>query len=493
MSAIPLRDYQQRGFNSIRRAYFEGKRAPLYVAPTGAGKTRLLSAIGHSASTRGKHVWIVVHREELLDQTSRGLEELGIAHGVVAANRTPDLSQLVQVAMVETFRRRLKMGQDLGDVDLIIFDEAHHAVAGAWKFIRERYPKARILGVTATPERLDGRALGDIFDELIIGPLISELMRDGWLSEARTYVPPALVDLAKVRVASGDFDRDELAAEMDRSIITGDAVAHYARLCRGEPAIAFCVSVAHAEHVAEQFRAAGFRSQSVDGTMKRSMRRARIRGLETGEVQVLTSCDLISEGTDIPAVSVAILLRPTQSLVLHLQTIGRALRPVYAEGFDLNTTAGRRAAIAAGPKPFATVLDHVGNCIKHGPVEEEREWRLTGKRKLPKKAKGDAGVALRQVTCPKCYRMHKPEPTCPQCGHVYETKAADTPEQVAGTLRQLTDDDAFAMRQQKENDREAVRRARTLVELQAIAKARGYSASWAPQVLLSRRRKGIHT
>lgn len=488
MSPRAPRPYQREGIQLIRASFAEGHRAPLYVAPTGAGKTFTFCLIASSAVRHSKRVVVVVHRQELLSQTSRALDDMGIAHGLIAPGITPDPRAFVQVAMIGTLRRRLEQGRAGDAFDMVIFDEGHHATAGEWGRIRVLAPTARLLGVTATPERLDGQGLGaefgGVYDDLILGPTTEALMADGYLCRAAVFAPQSLVDLEGVKNRGGDYAGAELASRMDRPQITGDAVAHYGRICPGAPAIAFCASVAHAQHVAQQFRAAGWSADSIDGELADGLRRQRIRDLGEGRLHVLTSCDIISEGTDIPVVTAAILLRPTQSLTLHLQQVGRALRPVYAQGFDLSTREGRLAAIAASKKPQAIVLDHVGN-IRHGLPEEPRDWTLAGR---PRNGRAREGApALRVAQCPECFRAHSPAPACPSCGHAYEATVR-APAMVGGELVEVTEEDRIALAQQRAEQRREVGRATTLEALEAIARARGYKQAWARHVWNSRQR-----
>jgi DNA repair protein RadD len=388
MKTVALRDYQQKGILDIRAA-MRSARSVLYVAPTGSGKTVLFVFIAQSAIALGNRVWILVHRQELLFQTSRSLDALGVSHGVVAPGFTPAPHELVQVCSVQTLRNRILQGR-IGDVDLVVIDEAHHATAGSWRTILEARPRARFLGVTATPSRADGNGLGvaagGVFDVMTLGPSVAHLMAEGYLCKAAVFAPPSQLDLTNLRLRGGDYEPKALAERVDRPTITGDAVSHYRRVCSGQPAIAFCASVAHAKHVAEQFRAAGFRSESIDGSMADTDRKRLIDALGTGKMHVLTSCEIVSEGTDIPVVAAAILLRPTQSLALHLQQVGRALRPVYVPGANVATREGRLSAIASSAKPRAVILDHVGNTLRHGLPDEGWEWSLEGK---PKRGGGE--------------------------------------------------------------------------------------------------------
>lgn len=409
---IQLRDYQQDGVTDIRDAYRSGKRSPLFVAPTGSGKTVLFAFIANGTSRKGNSVLILVHRQELVDQTCRTLRAFGVPHGVVAAGRTPDRTHAVQVASVQTLVRRLAQYRP----DLIIIDEAHHGTAGSWRKVLDAYPHARVLGVTATPERLDGRGLGEVFDALVMGPQVRDLIRNGHLAPPLYFAPPQSADFSSIHIRGGDFAQDELAKVMDKASITGDAVEHYRRICQGAPAVAFCASVAHAQHVAEQFAAAGYRAGTIDGNMEREERRDIVRALGDGRLNVLTSCEIINEGFDLPIVVAAILLRPTMSLGLHLQQIGRVLRP-------------------APGKTRAIILDHVGNLARHGLAEDTREWSLEGRRKKGKRKADEPEVEVFQ--CPNCYCCHAPAPECPQCGHIYEKKQRQELKQKDGTLEMI--------------------------------------------------------
>lgn len=460
---IELRDYQQQMVAALRASFARGLRRVVLYLPTGGGKTFTFSWVAQSAAARGSRVLVLVHRQELLMQSSRSLDALGVPHGLIAARYAMNPAERVQVASVQTLVRRL--GTLGWEPDLIIVDECHHAVAGSWRKVLDRYSDARVLGVTATPCRADGRGLADVFEDMVVGPSVRWLMANGHLTQARVYAPPQVADLSGVRRQGGDYQRGELGLRMDNRIITGDAVEHYRRICGGLPAIAFCVSVAHAEHVAEQFRAAGFRAESLDGSMDDALRRDRIAALGDGRLQVLTSCDIVSEGTDIPIVSAAILLRPTMSTGLYLQQVGRVLRP-------------------APGKDYAYVLDHVGNVLRHGLPEEDREWSLDG----TSARRGQQAPPVRQ--CPKCFTAHSPRPVCPTCGHVYQTDPAErVPEAAGGELIEL---DAVRRRLLEQERKRARAReqasATTLEALIALGKQRGYRnpVAWAEHVHRSR-------
>jgi len=466
---IKLRSYQETSINSVRQSYANGSKAPLLVLPTGAGKTICFSYIASSAVAKGNKVWILVHRVELLRQTSEKLTWAGVRHGLINPLYTADLSAKCQVASVQTLVKRIDRYKQHIKPDLIIIDEAHHATASTYRQIIDAYPHARVLGVTATPIRSDGKGLGalsgGLFDDMIVGPQISELIQLGFLVKPVVYAPTERLDLSGIKVKLGDYDKKEIELRVDKPTITGNAVAHYTKLCAGSPAVAFCISVAHAEHVANEFRMAGYRAYAVDGSMDDDQRKRILGGLANGSVQVVCSCDLISEGTDIPAIGCAILLRPTQSTSLFIQQVGRALR----------TCEGKEHAI---------ILDHVGNVLTHGMPEDDRDWSLDGEVKRGgKKKKKEQVVRVKQ--CPSCYAMHNPAPNCPHCEYKYEVEAREI-KQEEGELRQVTEDAAKIIRKQRSRE---VGAARTLEDLLRVQKARGYKEGWANHVWMSRNKK----
>lgn len=466
---LTLRPYQSKGVQDIRSSYLQGRKAPLLVLPTGGGKTVVFSHIAGSVASKGKRVMVLVHRVELLRQTSSALNKNGVDHGLINPQYTPDYRKPVQVASVQTLVKRLHFFHQYPP-DLIVVDEAHHATAGTWKKIIAEFPTARILGVTATPCRGDGTGLGvdhgGVFDDLIIGPQIQDLIDQGYLVKPVVYAPMNRLDLSGVKVVRGDYDTKALAEKVDKPKITGDVVAHYSKLCPGTPAVVFCVSILHAQHVAAEFRAAGYRAYAADGTMDDDTRKRILNGLGNGSVQVVTSCDLISEGTDIPAIGCAILLRPTQSTGLYIQQVGRALR----------TCEGKEHAI---------ILDHVGNVLTHGMPDEPREWTLDGDVKRKGKKKGDEAPPVRVRQCPQCYSVHEPAATCPNCGHVYEVDANKL-EHEDGELQQITPEQALMLKRQKARE---VATARTYEELEAIGRKRGYKPGWARHMWAARQQK----
>lgn len=453
---IQFREHQERGASDIRAAFRSGFKAPLYVAPTGSGKTVLFSGICHGAMSKGKSVAIIAHRGELLEQISGTLERFDVPHSFIAAGEPYDPRKIVQVASSQTLVRRVS---SLPAPDLLLIDEAHHAtlkntigkIIKAWGCKR--------IGFTATPSRLSGEGLGDVFDTMILGPTVSELTDIGLLSPARAYAPPG-ADLTNLHVRAGDFVHAESEAAMDKPTITGDAVQHYRKHADGLPFVAFCCSLKHAAHVVADFRAAGIDAVDIHGQMAKGVRHEIVRDFRTGRLRGLVSVDLISEGFDVPGIHAGIFLRPTASRTLWFQQIGRILR----------TAEGKREAIA---------LDHAGNILRHGLPTDDQQWTLEGRTKG--NAKADPSVSVR--ICPQCYSASNSRSlTCGECGFRPEPEGR-TVAQEAGELVLVES----AQRSLRDEEREVT----SLEGLIALGRKRGYANAgwWAVMKMKARERK----
>lgn len=403
-------------------------------------------------------------------QASAAMDRNGIRHGIISPAYTPDLQANVQIASVMTMAARLK--KHPFKYDLIIVDEAQHSGAKSWVNIRGHFSESRLLGVTATPCRQDGKGLGveagGMYDDLILGPTIMQLIAKGWLVQPMLYGAKKNIDFSGIDIKMGDYDAEQQERLLDKSGITGSAVGHYREVCDGVPCVVFCVSILHAEHVARQFCESGYAAEKIDGYMTRDEQKRIIKDFSERRIQVLVNVDLIGEGFDIPAIGCVIMLRKTKSLALFLQWTGRALRP--CEG-----------------KEYAVILDHVGNYIDHGMPHWDREWTLDGKKKRSRKS--DEKL-LRTVQCPSCYRVHEPAPICPYCDFTYEVKKRDIKE-TDGKL-ELINGDAEVEEMLKRKKKQEVGMAGSLDALTAIEKARGYKKGWAKHVWDAKQKKTVN-
>lgn len=607
MAKFILRDYQKNFIKDIHSQFCAGYKAVCGQSPTGSGKTVIFSYIANGAISQGSKVVILVHRQELILQTSLALAKFQIPNAIIApasvikssaqiqyrelGRNYIDLNSPCVVASVQTLGRRLdeftnyfdfiitdecfvgdtliktkngykkikniksgdfvytfnekecffeykpvekrlkkplnenlirinniictenhlfftknnwKKAKDLTVSDFLlneyfnfvkiksitnvkknnedsVYDltvadnhnyfangflvhNCHHAVAGQWRNVTDRNPNAFLLGLTATPERLDGKGLGiesgGVYEKLVLGPSVKSLIERGYLSQPRVFAPPINFDDSALRTIAGDYDVKQMSEMLDQPQIIGDCVRHYSKICPNMPAIAFCSTIEHARHTAEQFCNAGFNFKCIDGTMSDFDRRDAIEDLGSGRYDGLTSCNIISEGTDIPVVGCAIFLRKTKSLSLYLQQAGRVLRPYSG-------------------KEYSIILDHVRNVENHGFPEDERDWSLEGRRK---QKRDEDEIFIR--TCPQCYACYKSSlRACPVCGFGAEN-AIKSQREIEFIDAELVE----IQKVQKERERKEANAFNKLLEL---GKQRGYSNpyAWAKIVLNSRKRK----
>jgi len=420
---IELWDYQKDIINNARKALESGFMSPLVVSPTGSGKTYMFSDIAKKASVKGKTVYILVHKKEILEQTKASLFSMGVVTGQVASGK-PMTRDNIQVAMVGTLVHRLN---DIPNPDLFLIDEAHHSVAGQWQKILKKFPNIPRIGWTATPERLDGVGLGDIFDTMILGPSIAELVAKKFLAYPILKTPEK-ERLIVYKMRNGDFDKDQQFAHMSDKVVVGDVIDNYREHFDGLPAITFCANLEHCYDMEKHFLDANIKAMVVQGNMKKSDRERAIKGLADGTFNTVLSCNLISEGVDVPVLAGTIHLRRTQSLSLWMQQFGRGLRKYPG-------------------KDHAIILDHAGNYYLHGHPLDEQNWSLYSEKRNIKKA--DPSI----TRCPSCYAVWPGKPRkCldAACGfelNRVEIKPDETtvPQNVEGQLRDVlpgTIDDA---------------------------------------------------
>ncbi len=397
-----LRPYQQR---AVELLYEHRAGRPLLALATGAGKTVCFAHVVRQFSDQGCRALVVAHRRELIHQAHGRLAALGIDAGLILAGERPS-DRAVQVASVQTLARR-----DPPPAELVVVDEAHHAVGPTYQRLLETYPRSWIIGATATPFRLDGRGLGSLFTAIVAPVTVADLVADGTLIAPTVYAP-ASPDLAGVRTVAGDFDGEQIAERM--SGLTGNVVEHWLRLSPGRRTVAFAVNVEHSRALVSRFLDAGVKAAHLDGSSTTQERESVLAALRSGAVTLVSNCNLFGEGWDLPALETAILARPTKSLCLHLQQVGRVMR-------------------AAEGKQGALVLDHAGNTHRHGLVTDPIEFSLDAK------VRREAVASHR--TCRSCYAIVELAATsCPQCGASFA--AADlitpVPQEQKGELVPIT-------------------------------------------------------
>ncbi len=450
---IALRPYQQQSVEDLRAAMRVHRRV-LFQSPTASGKSVMIAYMIGESARKGMSSWLVCHRKELLSQLSDTLWEAGVPHGRLAAGE-PETADPVQVATIQTLVRRLDR---LPSPDVLAYDEVHHIVSPTGMRLVEHCNGSWLIGLTATPTRLDGRGLGDVFTALVLGPSVADLISEGYLSPYRIFAPDHAIDTSGIHSRGGDWAKDELEVLVDQTSIIGDAVAHYQRCVAPGTCLVYCVSRLHARHVTAVYRDAGINAVYVAGDTPKGEREQAIEGFRTGQPPVIVSVDLFGEGLDVPGLNAVQLLRPTQSLGLFIQQIGRGLR----------VEPGKKALV---------ILDHVGGCWRHGLPDDAREWTLEGRQRRRGKAE-PAGPALRH--CDACFCIYRATLSeCPLCGNPYVPKGR-SPEEIEGELKEIEAEEHRRYRKSQQG------RARTLEELVEVARDQGKKPGWAGAVWASR-------
>ena len=379
MQELKLRPYQSDVLKRTRQAFRSGYHRPLVVLPTGAGKTVLFAYMASQSQARSKTVWFLVHRRELLDQTVDTFKRFGIP------------LRAIHIGMIATVANH---PDRYPPPDFIIFDEAQHTMSATWQKLINRFPDAYIVGLTATPCRLDGRPLGATYDTMVVGASIRELIQQGYLSGYR-YFAPSVADLSGLKRRGSDYDPDAAAELLMRRAVYGDVIENYQKYANGLQTICYCSSIKHSIAMADEFTKIEINAVHFDGNTPAAERKQIVQDFRDKKIQILCNVDLISEGFDVPDCWCCILLRPTMSTTLAIQQTGRALRPQ--------------------PGKTAIILDHVGNYTRHGLPDDPREWSLDKKIKPRQEYRSDGTLTVRQ--CPICFFTFPSGPDrCPNCG-----------------------------------------------------------------------------
>lgn len=440
---MKLRPYQRKAVGDLIRLLRKHGRV-VGVAPTGSGKTVIGAAL--IRKLRGKRVLWLAHRIELLRQARAQLVAAGIpasAVGILSGTERDNHEARILVASVDMFRTR-----PVPRVDLIVVDEAHHVAAQSYRDILDARPRAKVLGLTATPERLDGEPLGDVFNHLHVITEALELIADGHLLKSVVYGIPRDRARALVRGVSKsgkDYSARKLEGRMKKRPLMADIVKERQRLAAGKPTLVYACTRAHAQELTSRFRRARVATAYLDAETPAGEREALLGPtgkLARGEVEVVVNVGVLTEGFDCPPVACIVVARPTKSLVLWRQMCGRGARPLKGKRF--------------------LVLDHAGNIWRHGFPDDPIEWSLEGR---PKAKAGEAPVKC----CPECAAMILANAKeCPECGAEQPVSERELAEQRA-ELERIRISDA---------ERERVRDV-----LSRLAKRKGVGERWVQKVL----------
>lgn len=362
---IVPRPYQQKIVDEVSAKFRAGAGSVLMQLGTGGGKTATASCILARAVERGYRCAFFAHLDSLIEDTHERLVRAGVRAGFVQAGRPVDPEAPIQVCSLKT----LFVRGDRPPAQLVVFDEAHRAVGPSARVILEAYPEAALLGLTATPQRGDGKPL-DVFEQLVVGPSNKWLTAQGYLVPCEVFAPAG-------------YQEKALAA---------DPVKMLQKHGRGRRAIVFSANKRHARALVEEFTAAGYRTDVVLGETTRDRRRALRAALVSGELQVLVGVDVFIEGWDVPEIEDVVLARRFGVTGAFLQGIGRGLRPSPATG-----------------KTSCRVIDLYGVVYLHGLPDEDRIWSLKGK------AVRRAETLTALMRCPDCFAIFRPSSRCPRC------------------------------------------------------------------------------
>lgn len=440
---ITLRPYQQDVFNKATEAFRKGAKGICCVLPCRSGKSYIMARMIQGAKG---NVLVLAHRHTLIKQHKDLLEGLGV------------LTDKVRVESVFTEASRL-CEHSPNEVNLIIIDENHLAEAMSYKKVCKYYKNAKIVGFTATPQRLDSKPL-TLFDTLVTGITANELIKMGAISDYDYYAPDLNLNIESVDMVAGEYNNGQLSNIMCQSAIFGDVLKYYRMLGEDRQAIAYCTSVKHSEQTAKMFSDNGISAISIDGSMSTKDRDERMSKFRNGETQILCNCNLISEGITLPNASVGLLLRATMSLPLFIQQSCRVLTPVE----------GKKAVI----------IDFVNNVQRHGLPTDNHEWSLSAPVKKRKEFNDDGTLTIRQ--CPNCFKCFRTAPKCPWCGFEYEVKGRELKQIKDVELKRIEAIEREEQERQRKAARMEVGKCRTIEELQKIAKERGYAQGWVWQM-----------
>ena len=445
MAGLSLRDYQKTLYRGVVSAFMQGNCRPLVVAPCGAGKSYLFAEM--IRRTRGEAL-VLTHREELKAQHEALLNAQGITNA--------------RVAMILTEANRL--GQ-YPKPALIITDEAHLSRSNSWMKVIEYYDTYTV-GLTATPCRLDGKPLGDIYDALVEGVDTKWLIKNKRLAPYEYYAP-TLVETDGLRRIAGDYVVSDLEKLMAERAIYGDVIKTYKGLAPGERAIAYCVSVKHAKETAAAFNAAGIRAEAISASTEARRRAEIMDDFRAGRIDVLCNVGIISEGVSIDEVTCCMLLRPTESVALGIQQMMRCMRYL--------------------PGKTAKIIDFVGNFTRIGLPDDDRKWSLT--QALPKRRQLNDEGNFYIRSCPQCFLTFKTAPVCPYCGAAYPLKPRELKAHEEIELNRITEEEMQKVQAAKKKARIQQGRAQSFEELIKLGRERGYKnpAYWAAQVMRGRR------
>lgn len=408
---MKLRDYQEKGIGMLYRNIASGITDNIFWLQTGGGKSVVFSKVISDILSGGGYVPFVVKRRALIHQASTHFDRWGLDHGVYMANHPRYWPRKrLQVCSVDTLSSRSIYPHSDKDNSVLIIDECHDCSpkSRGYASMFESYANRPRIGFTATPFNDNSLWNG------IIKPIEAhELMERGYLVPARTFVPN-IIDTSNVSISKGDFNEQELFEASSRKKIVGDFIRDWRLYAQNRPTVLFAVNIEHSKIICRAFNDAGIKAAHVDASTVSSERKRILNSLASGSIKVATNVNVFSVGVDVPEIGAIQICRPTQSLIWHLQSIGRGLRPCPAIG-----------------KQDCIVIDNAGNTLRHGSVYRVREAELSGK--ITKKQSDEPDILVRR--CEQCLAVYEaPKKECPECGHVNKKQERRIEQDTEGEL-----------------------------------------------------------
>jgi superfamily II DNA or RNA helicase len=409
---MTLRPYQADIYQAAREAMRTHRRVFIQL-DCGGGKTMIFCEMGKNARAKNLVVWICLPRNELIEQSSETLGEMGVPHGRITASRTESRAFDLHLVSSNTLIRR--WDKIKRKPDIIIIDEGH-LFYDRQAEIMKRYPDAWIVAVSASPERLDGRGLGELYPVLVNGPPTAWLTERGYLMPFRMFSPPC-VGLETVKRTGYEYDENELHELLERNKTYGRSVELYEKHARGKTTLAFARSVKAAHEVAHRFGAAGYTFEAISGKTPKRQRKILIDALRDQKIDGLVNCEIATYGLDVKPIECLIGLRPTTSRALYKQMCGRGSRPSPETG-----------------KTECVFLDQVGLYDEFRHPMDPYEWNFNGtKRRKREKDPEDRRLKL----CPDLDFQYCDKPSCSGCEHNKTGKKSRAEEVVDCQLREV--------------------------------------------------------
>jgi len=397
-----LRDYQFSIINKTRASMAMGLKRILVQASCGAGKTIIACEIARLATAKGSKILFLVHRRDLVKQTVDKFQQYGLGDlvGVILAGEESDHSKPIQIGSVQTYSRRLNLDQIdrnpwFHEAHIVIADEVHVFGAPTYKAVLDHHKDAYLIGLSATPYRRGaGFGLGNLFDEMIQCVPMAELIKGGHL------VPPVHFsgsepDLKGIGIVAGEYNQKELGERVDTPKLVGDIYQNFARICPERKCLVFATNVKHSQHIKLTFERNGVKAEHIDSHTDDEERLRIYDGFQNGDIQVITNCNIATEGSDLPAASAIIIAKPVLSPARWRQMAGRGARPFPG-------------------KTNYYLLVHSGAIAIHGLADDDYNWTLDNKIVIANKQKPKEKVQ-RIITCPECSHVFKSAQRCPLC------------------------------------------------------------------------------